>query len=81
MSYASAPCTPPIRPNFRPEDDRALGLVSPMPEREMASLRADMPAHSTTPSPAPKPTRPRTDTPLEPHSLPNVLSLLSPAPP
>ncbi|KAF8524519.1 hypothetical protein JB92DRAFT_3109423 [Gautieria morchelliformis] len=79
MSYASAPCTPRVRPNFRPADDRALDLVAPMPERAMASLRADMPAHPTTPSPTPRHTRPRTDTPLEPHSPPNVLSLLSPA--
>ncbi|KAF8524521.1 hypothetical protein JB92DRAFT_2827007 [Gautieria morchelliformis] len=41
MSYASPRCTS-VRPNFRPEVDRALDLVAPMLERAMASLGADM---------------------------------------
>ncbi|KAF8528721.1 hypothetical protein JB92DRAFT_3139644 [Gautieria morchelliformis] len=42
LSRHSKPPAPPLPPNFRPEDDRALDLVARMPERAMPSLGVHM---------------------------------------
>ncbi|KAF8487995.1 hypothetical protein JB92DRAFT_3130249 [Gautieria morchelliformis] len=73
------PHKPPVRPNFLPEDDRALNLAAPMPERAMASLRADMARtldDSLTYAPG---NPPRMDTLLAPHSPPPTTSARLPA--
>ncbi|KAF8503955.1 hypothetical protein JB92DRAFT_3123194 [Gautieria morchelliformis] len=81
-SRHSKPPVPPLPPNFRPEDDRALDLVAPMPERAMPSLGADM-ARTLDDSLTYAPEySPRTATPLPPTtSFPLRTSSLYPAPP